>query len=206
MLCVLFDGVFEHIAFARSRTALIATLPIVAAMAAIAAGVAKGPIERPSSRSPRQRFTLVPPSVDAVHAAFLRGAEEPLKLGWIVAGICVNVGVITTALVLAVVLGTRLGVDFAAVDRGEGAVGSAGPLILLAVSALSAFPFAGYLVSRASGARSVLEPTIAAVLAIVAVAVMLGLAAPVAVVFVIASAPIALGLAGVGAWFGVRDQ
>ena len=103
----------------------------------------------------------------------------------------------------AVVLGHRLGVDFAAIDRGDSASAAVGPLLLLGVAALVAFPAAGYLVARASASRSVLESMIAATLALAAALVLLGLAAPVAVVFAIAFAPVALGLACAGAWVGI---
>jgi hypothetical protein len=202
-LCVLFNGVLDHIVLASTRGAMIVAVPVYAAMAVIAASLANEPTVRRQHRSPRQRFTLAPPSVGAVRAAFVRG-EEPVMVRWILGGILVNIGVLTSGLFLAVVLGNRAGIDFAAVDRVPGAAGAAAPLGLLAAAALAAFPFAGYLIARASGARSVLEPTIAALLAVVAVLVLLGLAAPIAAVFVIAFAPIALGLAGVGAWLGLR--
>jgi hypothetical protein len=122
-------------------------------------------------------------------------------LGWIGAGALVTVGVITAALAVAVVLGRRMGVDFAAVDRGDAS--GAAPLVLLGVAALGAFPCAGYLVARASSSRSVLEAAIASGLAIAGALVLLGLMAPVAVVFALAFAPVALGLACVGAWMGM---
>ena len=51
--------------------------------------------------------------------------------------------------------------------------------------------------------RGVLEAAIAAALAIAGLLLLLGLAAPVAVVFAIAFAPVALGLACAGAWMGM---
>jgi hypothetical protein len=140
--------------------------------------------------------------VGTIRAAFLRG-DEPLMLSWILGGVLVNIGVMTSGLATAVLLGNRMNVDFAAIDRGEGASGAA-PLALLAGATLTAFPFAGYVIARASGARSILEATTAAFLAIVAALVLLGLAAPIAVVFAVAFAPVALGLAGLGAWIGLR--
>ena len=64
----------------------------------------------------------------------------------------------TTALAIAVALGHRFGVDFAAVDRGDASTAAAAPLLLLVAAAIAAFPFAGYLVARASSTGSVLEP------------------------------------------------
>ncbi len=123
---------------------------------------------------------------------------------WIGIGALVTTGVMTVAIACAVLLGHRIGIDFTAVDRGESAgMTSLAPLMLLAAAALLAFPFAGYLVARASSTRSVLEPAIAAGLAIAGSLVLLGLAAPVAVVFATAFAPVAFGLACIGAWMGI---
>jgi hypothetical protein len=59
------------------------------------------------------------------------------------------------------------------------------------------------LIARASGAQSMIEPAIAAGLAIMGTLVLLGLAAPISVVFALAFAPIAFGLACAGAWVGM---
>jgi hypothetical protein len=108
-----------------------------------------------------------------------------------------------TTLAGAVALGHRIGVDFAAVDRGDTSTASVAPLVLIAAGAIAAFPIAGYLVARASATGSVLEPALSAALAILGSLVLLGLAAPIAVVFAIAFAPIAFGLACAGAWAGI---
>jgi hypothetical protein len=131
----------------------------------------------------------------------LRRAERPVKLRWIVVGAVVTVGVIVASVAGAVVLGLRLGVDFGAVDEGE--IAGAVPLALIGLGVLLAFPASGYLVARASGADSVLEAALSTGLAIAGTLVMLGLAAPVAVVFALAFAPIAFALACAGAWIGI---
>jgi len=133
--------------------------------------------------------------------AALRRAEQPVMLHWIGLGMLVTVGLVIGAVVVAVLVGRRAGVDFGAVDEGEltGAV----PLALVGLAVLFAFLLSGYLVARASGAESVLEPALAAGLAILAALVLLGLAAPVALVFALAFAPIAFGLACTGAWLGI---
>jgi hypothetical protein len=198
VLATLFNGVYDHIVFARTKLALLAAFPVLATMGVVsfvALRSLRAPPERPS------RFSIVPPSISAVRAALWR-TEQPVMVHWIVFGALVTIGVITFSLGVAVAFGRYIGLDFAAVDRADGA-GSVGPLVLLGAAALVAFPFAGFLVSRASASRGVLEVAIAAALAIGGALVLLGLAAPVAVVFAIAFAPIALGLACAGAWFGV---
>jgi hypothetical protein len=140
-----------------------------------------------------------PPSLGAMRDA-LRRAERPVMLHWIGLGMLVTIGVVIGAVAGAVVLGRRAGVDFGAVDEGEltGAV----PLALVGLAVLCAFLVSGYLVARASGAESVLEPALSAGFAIATALVLLGLAAPVALVFAFAFAPIAFGLACAGAWLG----
>mgnify|MGYP000470466850 CR=1 FL=1 len=113
------------------------------------------------------------------------------------------VGVAIGALVAAVLLGGKMGVDFGAVDRDASRAAALAPILLLAAAAVIAFPFAGWLTARASLAQSVLEPAISALLAIGGGVVLLALAAPVAVVIGIACAPVAFGLACAGAWFGL---
>ena len=84
-----------------------------------------------------------------------------------------------------------MGLDFSAVDQAESSPHAVGPLVLLAAALLLAFPIAGYLVTKASNSDGVLEPALGAALAIVAVLVLLGMAAPVALVLALAFAPIA---------------
>lgn len=206
LVAMLFNSIYDHLVFDRGPTALLGAAPILVAMAAISAVVGRELLKPPEgARSLRRRFlpAIAPPSMRAVREALSR-SERPVMVTWIGIGALVTTGVMTSALAIAVVIGHRYGIDFTAVDRGESA-GSASlvPLLLLAVAALLAFPFAGYLVARASSTRSVLEPAIAAGLAIAGSLVLLGLAAPVAVVFAMAAAPVALGLACIGAWIGI---
>jgi RsiW-degrading membrane proteinase PrsW (M82 family) len=203
----LFNGVYDHIVFARGPMAMIATTPVLLTMGVLAY-VALRELFKSATLLPsvprRRLFTsLAPPSIRAVRAALWR-TERPVMLRWIVVGALTTTGVMTACLAGAVALGHRLGVDFAAVDQGESAaVSTLFPLMLLGGAALLAFPIAGYLVARASSTRSVLEPAIAAALAIAGTLILLGLAAPVAVVFAVAFAPVAFGLACGGAWIGI---
>jgi hypothetical protein len=203
LFAMLFNGVYDHIVFARGAAALIATAPILAAMLVIAVFARRSLQGRDEGRAPRRRFSIAPPSMVDVRAALWR-TEQPVMVGWIGVGALVTIGVITAALAGAVAVGHRIGVDFAAVDRGDASTAAAAPLVLLGAAALGGFPVAGYLVARASASRSVLEAAISSALAIAGGLVLLGLAAPLAVVFAIAFAPVALGLACAGAWMGVR--
>jgi len=152
LAATVFNGVFDDIAFERRLSALLATIPILAAIGFMTWFTARDllvsdrpPLSRPSFAR-RILPALAPPSIEAMRAA-LRRSERPVMLRWVVVGALVTIGVMTSALVAAVALGHRLGVDFAAVDRGD-------------------------------------------------------LAAPVTVVFALAFAPVAFGLACAGAWMG----
>jgi RsiW-degrading membrane proteinase PrsW (M82 family) len=204
-----FNGIYDYIVFSRGPAALIATLPILVAMAFVAYGAGRDVYRRREAEAeaparPRRFLpSIAPPSIGAVRAA-LRRTERPVMLPWIGFGALVTTGVITSALAAAVALGHRLGIDFAAVDRGDSSTAAQiAPLVLLGGAALAAFPVAGFIVARASSARSVLEPAVSAGLAIAGTLVLLGLAAPVSVVFAIGFAPVAFGLACAGAWIGM---
>ena len=150
-------------------------------------------------------FTSAPaPSLHAIREAFRR-QDRPLTLRWISFGALVTTGMITAGIVVAVFLGHELGIDFSAVDRHEPGARAIAPLALLAIGTLAAFPTSGYLLARASGTRSVLEPAMAAALALVLVMVFLGMVAPVSVVFAIAFSPIAFALSCIGAWVGLGN-
>ena len=123
-------------------------------------------------------------------------------LRWVVLGAFVNVGLMVTLLVAAVALGHRLGVDFSAADESD--MTSAGPLALLGSALLASFPIAGYLVARASSSTGVLEPALAATVALASIVAILALVAPLGVLFALAVVPLAFGLACGGAWIGLE--
>ena len=89
------------------------------------------------------------------------------------------------------------------VDRPDAGASALFPLALLATGGLSAFPGAGYLLARASGTSSVLEPALSSALTILLVMVVMGMAEPTSIVFAIAFAPVAFGLGCIGAWMGL---
>ncbi len=204
----LFNGVYDHLLFAHGSGALLAALPMLLCIGVAIVFAARDLLRRgagvPASSAFSRRGILPfgPTSMAAVREALL-SSERPILARWIGFGALVTVGVITAMLVGAVALGNTFGIDFSAIDRAEGARAIAAPLVLLGSAALFAFPVAGYLIARASGAQSMIEPAIAAGLAIMGTLVLLGLAAPISVVFALAFAPIAFGLACAGAWVGM---
>lgn len=195
----------QHLLFARGKTEMFAMIAVYLVAGAITVLGARDLLHREMTKPvvPRKpRISLPTPSMRSLREA-LRKSERPISLLWILAGALVMVGVTIGMLVGAVLLGGKLGIDFGAVDRDASQAAAIVPILLLAAASVVAFPIAGWITARASAAQTVLGPAISAVLAIGGGVVLLGLAAPVAVVIGLACAPVAFGLACAGAWFGL---
>ena len=201
-------GLYAHFVYGRGPGALLAVAPLLAVMGVVAWMLARDLRSRGdrASRIPSapgssrlSRISYVPPSLSAVRSALARG-NEPVKVRWIVFGALVTIGGMIVGLA-AGVFGARLvHVDLSTVDEHD--IGAAAPVLLLGVGLLASFPTSGWLVARASGARTLLEPALAAVLALAVTLFALGFAAPFTVVFALAASPIAWVLSCLGAWVG----
>ncbi len=201
LFSVVSHGLFVHIVFGRGGGLLLAGVPMVLAMALVAWLLAREGAPVSSRTSRRFGRSLEPPSLGALRRALV-SAERPVMLHWIAIGALVTLGVVIAFVSGAVAVGHWIGVDFAMADESD--VRASGPMLLLGSAALLAFPSAGYLVARASGTNSVLEPALGAALAIATAVLLLSVTAPVAVLVALAIAPIAFALACSGAWFGVE--
>ena len=199
LVSMLLHGLYEHIVFGRGPAILVAILPLALVMV-VTGWVAL----RDSGLVPSSHYSLLhnlePPSIDSVRRALTR-KNRPLMPHWIALSGLVTVGLMLSLLAAAVYVGHRVGIDFAMANESDWR--STGPLVLLGVAVLSSFPFAGFLVARATAATSVLEPALGAGLAIAGIVMLLIMAAPIAVVFALAGAPVAFGLACGGAWLGL---
>lgn len=199
VISVVFHGLFDHIVFGRGVGTMVLVGPLLLTMALLSwLGL----------KDARREHDLGPATYRVGEGASLnlirgvvRPRDEPLMLRWIVIGALVTTGVALFAVGLSIYAGHQIGVDFAAADESD--VSANAPLLLLGSALMLAFPFAGYLIALASATNSVLEPALGAALAIVVVMILLSLASPVAIVFSLAVAPVAFGLACVGAWFGM---
>lgn len=211
ILATVLRGGFEHIVFGRGPGVMILGLPLLLSMIGLGYAFARRAAAREQSLAPRfgsrPRPSLgpggvwsEPPSVREMWR-LLQPKQEPLMLHWIGLGTLVTAGVGLCTLALALYVGHAMGLDFAAADEAD--VRSNGPLFFLATAIGSAFPIAGYLVARASGTRSVLEPGLGAALAVLGGVLFLSVTTPIAAVFALALAPIAFVLASGGAWFGI---
>jgi len=199
LVATLLHGLYDHIVWGRGPGLLVTVVPLFVFMG-VGAWIALRDV---APEAPSQQHWIVPdpPSLRALREA-LRPVDHRLMVRWIVVGAFTTLGLVIALLALTVVLGHRFGVDFSLADESD--MRSSGPLILLGAAVLSAFPIAGYLVAKASAAHSVLEPALAAGLALAALIAMLFMTAPIGVLFALAVAPLACGMACGGAWIGLE--
>jgi RsiW-degrading membrane proteinase PrsW (M82 family) len=203
-------GLYTHFVYGRGPGALLGVTPLLALMGFVAWLLGRdlrSRGDRPSrvsswassSRLSRLSAATAPPSLSAVRSA-LRRADEPVKIRWVLLGSLVTIGAMIVGLASGVLGARLLGVDLSTVDEHD--LGAAAPVLLLGVGLLASFPTSGWLIARAAGVRTLLEPALACVLALTITLVALGLAAPFTVVFALALSPIAWVLACFGAWIG----
>ncbi len=199
-------GLLAHVTTAHSVLSRVATVPVLLGLAAVSFWLARDLLSRFGrvSRLPSAVAfaSLPPPSLDAMRRALHRGSA-PILFHWIAIGAFTTTGVMIVMVAGAVWFGRAVGLDFSAIESADTSASAIAPLVLLTAAVLTAFPVAGYLVTKASRSAGVLEPALSAALAIGAVLLMLGVAAPVALVFAIAFAPIAFALACAGSWLGL---
>jgi hypothetical protein len=199
LIATLLHGLYDHIVWGRGPGLLVAVIPLFVFMG-VGAWIALRDVA-PDSVSHEHWIVPDPPSLRSLREA-LRPVDHRLMVRWILIGAFTTLGLVIALLALTVLLGHRLGVDFSLADESD--MRSSGPLILLGAAVLAAFPIAGYLVAKASAAHSVLEPALAAGLALSCLVAMLFMTAPIGVLFALAVAPLAFGLACGGAWIGLE--
>jgi RsiW-degrading membrane proteinase PrsW (M82 family) len=208
-------ALYAHLAYGRGVGAMVALVPMLLVMGLVAWLVVRDLRARGdrSSRLPASdpqfggRLSApasLPtssgrPSLRTMRDA-LRRADTPIMLRWIVFGTLVTLGAMIAGLSASIAFGHYAHVDFASVDEHD--VSTTAPVALLGAGLLAAFPVSGFLVARGSGLPTLLEPALSAALAIAATLVLLGLAAPIAMVFALAFSPVAFALACAGAWVG----
>ena len=196
-------GLYAHFVYGRGPGALLAVTPLLAVMGFVAWMLARDLRTRdraspvPSTSRGRLARLSQPPSLSAVRSA-LRRADEPVKVRWILLGALVTLGAMIVGLAGGVVAAHVLHIDLSTVNEHE--LSTAAPALLLGMGLLGSFPTSGWLVARAANVRTLLEPALASVLALVVTLVALGFAAPFAVIFGLAISPIAWVLSCAGAW------
>lgn len=211
LLATLAHGLYAHLVWGRGSGALVGTVPLLAAMGALAFFAARdlrarGDAAVASDGNLLERVSIEPtsgpPTLSRVRDA-LRAEGRPIVVRWIVLGALVTVGAMLLGLVGSIAFGHWAHVDFSLVDEHD--VSTTAPVALLGAGVLSAFPLSGYLVAKASSLPTLLEPALASALAIVMVLAVLGFAAPISLLFALAFSPVAWVLACAGAWVGRPD-
>jgi hypothetical protein len=200
-------GLYAHFVYGRGPGALLVVTPLLAGMGFVSALLWRDLLARrkvkkpalPSVSGSRRSFMPAPPSLSAVRSALAR-ADQPVKIRWIAFGALVTLGAMFVGIAGGVVAARVMHVDLSTVDEKE--VRSAAPALLLGAGLLGSFPTSGWLIARAAGVQTLLEPALACVLALAITLVALGFAAPVTLVFAIALSPIAWLLSCAGAWVG----
>lgn len=211
LAAIVAHGLYAHFVYGRGPGALLAVSPLLAGMGFVVWFLGRDLRERgerpsrvPSSGSGGSRLSRLsmmaqPPSLSAVRSALTR-ADDPVKIRWVLFGAFVTIGGMLVGLTAGVIAAHMLHIDLSLVDEHN--VEDAAPAMLLGIGLLASFPTSGWLVARAAGVRTLLEPALASVLALVVTLVALGFAAPFTVVFAVALSPIAWLLSCVGAWVG----
>lgn len=204
---VVAHGLYGHIVYGRGPGSLLALAPLIAAMVPPTLWFARSLDGRvpatPDSRSgfvarwSRLSEAFPPPSFATVRRA-LAQEDEPLNVLWVFFGTLVVLGAIFVGVGMGVCGARWLQLNLAAVD--DRTVTTAAPLLFLALGPFASLPVSGWLVARARGRHSLLEPVLSVSLALGLSVVGLGLVAPVAVVIALALSPLAL----VAAWAGAR--
>jgi RsiW-degrading membrane proteinase PrsW (M82 family) len=202
-------GLYAHFVYGRGPGALLAVTPLLAAMGLVAGLLGRDlqtrgerdslPASASSSRLSRLSAATHPPSLSAVRSA-LSHADQPVKVRWIVFGALVTIGAMIVGLAAGVLAARVMHVDVSTVNEHD--LASAAPVMLLGIGLLVSFPTSGWLIARAAGVHTLLEPALASLLALAVTLVALGVAAPVTVVFGLAVSPIAWVLSCFGAWVG----
>jgi RsiW-degrading membrane proteinase PrsW (M82 family) len=200
-------GLYEHFVYGRGPGALLVVTPLLAGMGFVAEMLwrdlqARRKVDKPALPSvsgSRRSLLPVPPSLSAVRSALAR-ADEPVKVRWIAFGALVTLGSMIVGIGAGVVAAHAMHIDLSTVDEKE--IRSAAPALLLGAGLLGSFPTSGWLIARAAGVQTLLEPALACVLALAITLVALGFAAPFTLVFALALAPIAWILSCAGAWVG----
>jgi RsiW-degrading membrane proteinase PrsW (M82 family) len=210
VLAIAAHGLYQHFVYGRGPGALFAVTPLLAVMGVVAWILARDlrqrgnrPSRVPSAYGGRlSRLSLAsqPPSLSAVRDALRHGEGEPVKIRWVLFGALVTIGAMIVGLAAGVFAARAMHIDLSSVDEHD--VRAAAPSLILGLGVLVSFPTSGWLIARAAGVRTLLEPALASVLALVVTLVCLGLAAPFTVVFGLAVSPVAWVLSCFGAWIG----
>jgi RsiW-degrading membrane proteinase PrsW (M82 family) len=198
LISTLAHGFYLYLLRARAASGLLATLPLLVVMGLVAAFAARDLRARGTSLTPESGGAASSQrSLEMAKRSLVRG-QAPIRWRWIVAGMLTTMGTMLAGLITSVLIGNWIGIDFSLVNDAD--LRTFAPALLVVAGLLAAFPVGGFLTVRASQVRTMLEPAVAAALAIFVVLALLGFSSPAALAFGVAFAPVAWLLACGGAW------
>lgn len=207
LLAVVLDGFMRHLLEGRGSGWQVVALPLLLAMLLAAWHVREKLSEDRETLAPARHSRLGilvdPHGIGTMRAAW-HHAHRPALLHWIVGGAFVCFGANIFCFALGVGVAHLLHIDLSRVNETD--VNAMAPLAILGSAVLLSYPLSGYLTAKASAADSVFEPGVAALISIIALTVLLSIAAPVTIVLGLALAPVAFGLACLGAWLGLESS
>ncbi|MFO0675344.1 MAG: PrsW family glutamic-type intramembrane protease [Polyangiaceae bacterium] len=203
-------ALYIHFVYGRGPGALLGVVPMLVAMGVVVFFAGRD-LNRRGDRPSRLSIEAIPssstlegsgpmsavPSSRVLREAF-RKSNRAITLPWVFFGALITTGAMVLGLAAAIAFGHYAHVDFAIVDERD--VATTAPVALLGSGLMAAFPVSGYVMTRASGKTGLIEAAMATALAIGLSLFVLGMAAPVALVFALASSPVAFGLSCAGAW------
>ncbi len=191
-------GFYLYLLRARAASGILATMPLLAVMGLVAVFGARDLRRRGTSLAPVSGGA--PSSRRALEIAkrALVREQTPIRWRWIATGMLTTLGTMLVGLISSVLVGNWIGIDFSLVNDAD--LRTFAPALLVVAGLLAAFPVGGFLTVRASQLRTMLEPAVAAALAIFFVLALLGFSSPAALAFGVAFAPVAWILACGGAW------
>ena len=206
VVAVLLHGFYIYLLAGRGEGALVGAVPMVLTMGIVAAFAARDLARRSDAQASapakgKTRSRRAPRSFREVQAA-LAQVDRGFRLRWVVFGALMMLGAMLLGFVGSVVMGHFARVDFSTFDEDD--IRTATPLLLLVAGGLAGMPLAGYLLARASEPRTLFEPAMAALLAVVVSLVAFGMSGGMALVWGLSCAPAAWGFACAGAWLGRR--
>lgn len=196
---VLLHGVFRHLVWMPGVIGIAGAVPLLLglfAFAWITLRELQGSDDDPLSHAASSRG----PSLQSVRDVFSGRSARRVSPAWVILGAFVTQGMVFALLAIAVLVGRRWGILFATLEDPETA--GIAPVAILAVATLLAFPLAGWLLARARTNESALEAGLSSAVAMTATTIVLAVMAPSAVAFALATAPVAVALACMGAWAG----
>ncbi len=200
---------WDHTLFNSVPGVLVVLIPLIVVMALLGANALRILRSEHGGHAARNSvFLLLASLPDAPTLSELRESigygQHRTRVGWVVLGCFVYFGSVFCSLGTAVYLGNRWGIDFT--RAGEADLGANAPLLLIGTAMVAAYPLAGYLQARASDAKVIMEPALAAATSLGLTAALVSKGESIALALLLSISPLAIILASAGAWWASHRE